>query len=146
MAKSDKKIHEYRMSGAKWILDLAKSEGIEVAEDELKKRGAMFIPLDISKDTCHAIEKEIAERMYTTILTSVMGILIDEYGFGKKRLTEFKDKFDSFCDKFFYLQSDGTPYVRISDYARLLKEEYGISMDVDLCTEIEKSREEQGKI
>ena len=34
MAKIDKKMHEYRMSGAKWMLDFIKENGIEQAEQE----------------------------------------------------------------------------------------------------------------
>ena len=33
MAKSDKKIHEYRMSGAAWILDIAQRYGIDEAKE-----------------------------------------------------------------------------------------------------------------
>lgn len=141
MAKSDKKIHEYRMSGAAWILDFIRKEGIEEAEKELNRKGAKFIPLEISKKTCNEIEDEIATRMYNTMLTTVLGLLIDKYGFGEKRLKKFKKEFDDFCERFFYLESDGTPYVRISDYAELLKE-YGINMDVEICRSVEQSREE----
>ena len=49
MAKIDKKMHEYRMAGASWILDMVKKDGIEAAENELKRRGAAFVPMEIKK-------------------------------------------------------------------------------------------------
>lgn len=48
MAKVDKKIHDYRMSGARWMLDFVKENGIEAAENELRKRGAVFLPMEIN--------------------------------------------------------------------------------------------------
>ena len=47
MAKSNDKVHEYRMSGAAWLLEIIKREGIEEAEKELAKRRACFVPLEI---------------------------------------------------------------------------------------------------
>ena len=35
MAKANEKVHEYRMSGAAWLLEIIKREGIEKAEKEL---------------------------------------------------------------------------------------------------------------
>ena len=40
MAKANDKVHEYRMSGAAWLLEIIKREGIEEAEKELEKKEA----------------------------------------------------------------------------------------------------------
>lgn len=45
MAKSDRKAHEQRMSGAVWARDYIKREGMEAFEKQLKYRNAAFIPL-----------------------------------------------------------------------------------------------------
>lgn len=49
MAKSDRKLHEARMAGAAWLMNVIKTQGMEAAEKELKVRGAMFVPLEVSK-------------------------------------------------------------------------------------------------
>lgn len=54
MAKSDKKIHEYRMSGAAWILDVAQKYGIDEAVKELKQMNAEFIPFEVSHEELEA--------------------------------------------------------------------------------------------
>lgn len=49
MAKSDRKLHEARMAGAAWLMDVIKTQGMEAAEKELKVRGAMFVPLEVNQ-------------------------------------------------------------------------------------------------
>lgn len=48
MAKSDRKLHEARMAGAAWLMNVIKTQ-MEAAEKELKTRGAMFVPLEVNK-------------------------------------------------------------------------------------------------
>lgn len=49
MAKSDRKLHEARMAGAAWLMNVIKTQGMEAAEKELKVRGAMFVPLEVNQ-------------------------------------------------------------------------------------------------
>lgn len=49
MAKSDRKLHEARMAGAAWIMNIVRTQGMEAAEKELKTRGAMFVPLEVNQ-------------------------------------------------------------------------------------------------
>ena len=52
MAKANEKVHEYRMSGAAWLLEIIKREGIEKAEKELVKRRACFSHLKFQRQRC----------------------------------------------------------------------------------------------
>ena len=140
MAKQDKKIHEYRMSGARWMLDIVKKDGIEAAEEELKLRGAVFVPMEIPKSKLEEVSRTLSEHCYHTILSTVLGLLVDKYGYGKTRLKRFKDQFDARCMEFFQLQPCGEPYVQISDYARLLRDEYGVDVSVEVCESVEQER------
>lgn len=57
MAKSDRKLHEARMAGAAWLMNVIKTQGMEAAEKELKVRGAMFVPLEVN-------QKQLDEAVY----------------------------------------------------------------------------------
>lgn len=142
MAKVDRKIHEYRMSGARWILDIAKKEGIEAAEEELKLRGAVFVPMEFPREKLKELSDTLSENCYHTILSTVLGVLVDKYDFGKKRLQRFKEQFDERCVDLFRIQPCGEPYVKISDYTKLLKEKYGVELDVEVCEKVENTRKE----
>ena len=141
MEKQDKKIHEYRMSGARWMLDIVKRDGIEAAEEELKLRGAVFVPMEIPKSKLEELSRTLTEQCYHTILSTVPGLLSDKYGFGKVRLQRFKDQFDEMCMNFYATQPCGEPYVQISDYARELRDK-GIDLSVEVCEDVERERRE----
>lgn len=69
MAKSDRKLHEARMAGAAWLMDVIKTQGMEAAEKELKVRGAMFVPLEVN-------QKQLDESVYKIKLNTIDTILI----------------------------------------------------------------------
>lgn len=124
MAKSDMKIHEQRMSGAAWMLEFIKNNGIEAAEDELARRKAIFIPLEVSKD---ALEKSIIAIKNNTIDTICLlsaATLHDEFGFGHDRLMRFVERFN--------LKTDCLVDDKVSwgDYIEALKDETGIGFSI----------------
>ena len=69
MAKSDRKLHEARMAGAAWLMNVIKTQGMEAAEKELKTRGAMFVPLEVN-------QKQLDEAVYKIKLNTIDCILI----------------------------------------------------------------------
>lgn len=69
MAKSDRKLHEARMAGAAWLMNVIKTQGMEAAEKELKTRGAMFVPLEVN-------QKQLDESVYKIKLNTIDTILI----------------------------------------------------------------------
>ena len=124
MAKVDKKIHEYRMSGASWILDIVKKDGIEAAENELKRRGADFIPMEINNDALKDFETRVKGRTIDTICLLSAVTLRDEFGFGKDRLRRFVERFNEKADCL------GDDYVTWGDMIEQMKEETGIDFDI----------------
>lgn len=82
VAKSDRKLHEARMAGAAWLMNVIKTQGMEAAEKELKVRGAMFVPLEVSK-------KQLDESVYKIKLNTIDTILICE---------RFNSKTEAICD------------------------------------------------
>ena len=124
MAKVDKKIHEYRMAGAAWILDMVKKDGIEAAEKELERRGAEFIPMEINNEALKEFEERVKNHTIDTICLLSAATLRDEFGFGKERLKRFVERFneksDCICED----------YVTWNDIIEQMKEETWIDFNI----------------
>lgn len=50
MAKSDMKVHQYRMDGMISALEIVKRDGVEALEKEIKFRNGKFIPLEMDHE------------------------------------------------------------------------------------------------
>lgn len=79
MAKSNDKVHEYRMSGAAWLLEIVKREGIEEAEKELAKRRACFVPLEIPTSKMREFEQKVKWNTIDTVVLLSCATLHDEF-------------------------------------------------------------------
>lgn len=124
MAKSDKKLHEARMAGTKWIMDIVRTKGIEASEKELKTRCALFVPLEINQEQ---FDKSVLKIKYNTIDTSLIMacmVLHDEFGFGQSRLSRFCERFNIKTDAI----CDGD--VIWDDYIQALKDETGLDFNI----------------
>lgn len=95
MAKSDRKLHEARMAGAAWLMDVIKTQGMEAAEKELKVRGAMFVPLEVNQKQLDESVYKIKLNTIDTIPIMSCMVLRDEFDFGQKRLDRFCERFNS---------------------------------------------------
>ena len=103
MAKSDRKLHEARMAGAAWLMNVIKTQGMEAAEKELKVRGAMIVPLEVNqKQLTEAVYKIKLNTIDCNLIISCM-VLRDEFDVGQKRLERFCERFnlktDALCDE-----------------------------------------------
>ena len=124
MAKSDKKLHEARMAGAKWIMDIVRTKGIEAADKELKTRCALFIPLEINQAQLDESVLKIKMNTIDCILIMSCMVLRDEFDFGQVRLSRFCDRFNSkteaLCDE----------DIIWDDLIQTLKEETGLDFSI----------------
>lgn len=124
MAKVDKKMHEYRMSGARWMLDYIKENGIEAAEKELKVRGAVFLPMEISTKQLDDMVDRVKMNTIDTMLILSAVTLRDTFDFGKTRIQRFVDRFN---EKTECLVDD---YCTWEDNIKVLEEETGIHLGI----------------
>lgn len=124
MAKSDRKLHEARMAGAAWLMNVIKTQGMEAAEKELKTRGAMFIPLEVSQAQLDESVYKIKMNTIDTILIMTCMVLRDEFDFGTKRLSRFSDRFNSKTEAI----CDGD--IIWDDMIQTLKEETGLDFTI----------------
>ena len=65
------------------------------------------------------------------IMASALWTLHDSYGFGKKRLAEFKIAFEKVVKDVSDLDYLGQRYVRLEDFAVELNERYDLGIDVE---------------
>lgn len=109
-----------RYSGANWLIEYAKKNGLEAAEKELEMRGARNIPLGVNKTDLHKFEVEEKRNTIATILLMACATLHDEYGFGYDRMNRFINRFNTktecLVDK----------YVDWEDIQQTIQEETGL--------------------
>lgn len=86
---------EYRieMEAMSKALEIAKEKGIEGLEDELKMRGAVKLPLTISRARGEAWLQMANKQTLETVLLLTLVTIQDEFGFGAKRLNHFIDRY-----------------------------------------------------
>lgn len=124
MAKSDRKLHEARMAGAAWLMNVIKTQGMEAAEKELKTRGAMFVPLEVNQKQLDETVYKIKMNTIDCVLIMSCMVLRDEFGFGQKRIKQFFDRFNLKTE----CLCDGN--VVWDDFIEALKEETGIEFSI----------------
>ena len=141
MAKSDMKVHQYRMDGMAYALKIVKEQGIEALEKEIRMRNGRFIPLELTREKQMEVSMTLASRIVNTYSTMTMAALHDGFGFGKKRLQEFIKVFNEKCEVVDVLDPYGEHYATISDYAKMMEEEYDIHVDLDAIYRAEADHE-----
>lgn len=131
MAKSDMKVHQYRMDGMISALEIVKRDGVEALEKEIRFRNGKFIPLEMDHEARVKTSMILASRIVNTYSTMTLATLHDCFGFGRKRLQDFCKYFNKKCEVVDVLDPYGEHYAKISDYAEMLREEYDINIDLD---------------
>lgn len=86
---------EYRieMQAMSKALEIAKEKGIEGLEEELKMRGAVKLPITISRARGEAWLEMAQKQTLETVLLLALVTIQDEFGFGPKRLNQFIDRY-----------------------------------------------------
>lgn len=138
MAKRDKD-YENRMAGYIAAYNIAKTEGIEALEKELRMRNVLKVDVGVSGRKMKECFKEAALGVYCNIITGAAWTLHEHYGFGKKRILEFKEWFDRTIQDTLDLDYLGEHYVRLEDFALELNEKYDLGIDcirLAACEEI----------
>ncbi|SFA87897.1 hypothetical protein SAMN05216249_10471 [Acetitomaculum ruminis DSM 5522] len=96
--KRFKNTEEARLNGAAWALKRIDEEGIENFREELVRRNACYIPLELNLKAVKEILEEFAAEVEQTTLDTYMimafCILIDGWGWDKEELTAFYGLFE----------------------------------------------------
>lgn len=144
MAKIDKDF-SLRMWGMQHALEVAKKDGIEGLEREIKMRGVIKAPFCYTNDQIDRFWEQLSRNLYNTTMT-VMGMSLHErFGFGKKRLQELKDTFDQKTKEATDLSWIGNHYVTLEDYAVYLNEKFDLGINTEVVAVCQDSYDEKDK-
>ena len=144
MAKITKEF-QWRMEGMVAAYKIVEEKGIEELKKELKMRNFLKIDVWAKKGDVEALHKTVSENVYMSMLTTVLFVLHDTFGFGKKRLDLMKKDFDKKVENISDLDWMGEHYVRFEDYGIYLNEKFGYEFDVDRIAALQDLQDEQDK-
>lgn len=139
------KFYEARMQGMIYALNIAKEQGVEGLDLEIRKRNLLEAPFAYSNKEIDEFWKRFAELFYNNVLVSALWALYSEFDFRKERLKRFKEAFDKavFCaNDYNYM---GEHYVKMEDYAVELNEKCKMQLDVQAVAAIQDADDERRK-
>ena len=88
-----KEEEQARFEGMDYALRIAKKDGVEGLEQEIKKRGIAGISINMSHKELEKATENMRNMMFDTFMCFTLGILHDEFGIGPERAQRFIDKF-----------------------------------------------------
>lgn len=119
-----------RFSGANWLLEFAKTNGIEEAEKELDRRGVRNMPLKLRNSDVDVFVKTERQNIMNCILINTIATLQDEFDFGESKCKQFTKRWNEKMACF----AEG--YVNWKDVRQTIHDELGIW--IDLSAELEE--------
>lgn len=137
MSKPNKET-QWRMEGMLYALKVAKEKGVEALEKEIKTRGFFKLSIGISQKEWDEVLDYLVKNLHSTYKTVTGMVLHDEFGFGKKRLSDFEILFDKKTRDAVEFDYLGQHYVTMEDYAAELTKKYEMHIDMErvkLCQE-----------
>ena len=114
-----------RREGMGYALRIAKEKGVKALEDDLRWRDALNVPVKVSKKDLDTFSANVREQTFTTVLTLMLVVLHDEWGFGRKRLEKTMDHFWGST-----IALSDPDYASWQDYVGILKNECGIEIEL----------------
>lgn len=76
----NKKEEKWRIEGALYALRLAKEKGIDYLQEDIKRRGALGLSLQIPEKAAREAYDLLAKNVMNTMKTVALWILYTEYG------------------------------------------------------------------
>lgn len=116
------KEEQARREGMAYALRLAKKQGIEALEEDLKMRNAIDLPLRVSKADLSKFSENVKYNIVFYIKVLMAVTMHDEFGFGNKRIKQMFKRFDLKAE---CLADDYTTW---DEQVSIIAEECGIDM------------------
>jgi len=143
MAKD--KEFEQRMNGMAYAYEIAKKDGIEGLEKEIKRRNITKIPMTVTKAELRRIWDELCQNMYNNITVCFLYCLREEYGFGKKRTARLLERYQKIVNDVMDVDYMGEHYIRMDDYAVEVNEKLGVNLNVERVAASQDVYDETGR-
>ena len=134
---------ENRMQGMIYAYNLVKKGGMEALEQDIRRRNFLRAPMKFTAGQIDEFYREISGYMYNNMLTAVCYTLNDNFGFGPKRIRDFKAAFDKNVGCTLDLDYMGEHYVKLEDYAKELNEKFNMGIDVSRVAASQNLYDEQ---
>jgi len=114
-----------RLEGMKYAYNYACKFGLDELEKDIKFRGATNLPYSVDRKQVIDFQEETKERILSTVMLMSVLILREEFGYGRKRIEKFSEKFKENTEQ---LQSGDLTW---KDAYEAMVEEVGFSLGID---------------
>lgn len=114
-----------RLEGMKYAYNYARKFGLDELEKDIKFRGATNLPYSVDRRQVINFQEETKERILSTVMLMSVLILREEFGYGRKRIEKFSEKFKENTEQ---LQSGDLTW---KDTYEAMVEEVGFSLGID---------------
>lgn len=136
-----------RMEGLAWALKIIENEdslekGVDMLRKEIRFRNIVRLPLEIPAIEIAKANRIIKQRMLNIVMVVIIKVLDEDYGWKKKRLAEFMERFARHTLGMNDVDPYGEKYVEISHYAEYFRENYDADFSVEAIEEMIKVEEE----
>lgn len=146
MAKADKEFY-WRMQGMIYALKIAKEEGIDALERNIRNRNVLEAPFNMDEKAMQKFYKKISDVLYTNMLSAFLYTLHDAFEFDGEKLKLASEEFTKNTEAINDLDYMGQHYVRLQDYAEELNQKYNLGINAELIADCEKEFDKaEGKI
>lgn len=125
---------EQRMQGMVYACRLAKEQGVDALVKTVKQRGVTKVDITASDKQLNDMWGALSDNIGQNMLTTVVWVLHDAFGFGQKRLQQFMTEFEKATANLMNLDYMGEHYVTLEDYAVELNQKYNLGLDVIKAT------------
>lgn len=142
MAIKTDDILRLRNEGMAYALKIAKKDGIEELEKQVKMRGYFRATVKFTAEEMTQTVDNIATRIYNNMLTMVYAVLRDRHGWAGKRLKQFKADFDEKVYCVGERNGMGHHYSRFEDYAMEANELYDLGIDINAVQEAQRNNDD----
>ena len=139
------KSFEWRMQGMIYAYNIAKKDGLEALENDIKVRNVLKAPMKFTSVQINDFWEMLSKNMYNNMLTSAAYTLHRYFGFGKKRLQDYKDKWNEVVNGTIDLNYLGNHFVTVEDYAVELNKDYDLGIDAEVVAVCQYSHDKEDK-
>lgn len=122
------------MQGMVYACRLAQEQGVEALVNTVKQRGVTKVDITASDKQLADMWGALSDNIGQNMITTVVWVLHDTFGFGQKRLQQFMTEFDKATANLMSLDYMGEHYVTLEDYAVELNQKYNLGLDVIKAT------------
>lgn len=128
---ANNKEYEWRMQGLRYALEIAKKQGVEGLEKEIKRRGITKLPMNISQSEADRVWKELSSNVYNNLTASFLYAFKEELGMSVEDLKRGIEAYQKVVGDCLDMDYMGEHYVKLEDYAVEISKELGIDLDIE---------------